>query len=196
MKEAEATKNRRSLPLVLVDPSRVQESGLVKDTLVLDIPDEAGNFDSVLVRRAARKLKVSTERWAEYTIAQGLLEVVHPLLVIQTPNTPTRDDVGVALDTIFAEYPELCADSVRHVLGDHSIQKFGAWRSSGSNRSACRTSTTCGSSWPRCDLDRLGLPARRGPCVVPSGEGQHHITQLLGEMVAARSRAACRVTSA
>jgi hypothetical protein len=41
------------IPLQLTDdPIRVQESGLVKDTLVLDIPDEAGNFDSVLVRRA------------------------------------------------------------------------------------------------------------------------------------------------
>ena len=65
MQEAEATKNRRALPSVIVDPVRVQESGLVKDTLVLDIPDEAGNFDSVLVRRAARKLKDSTERWAD-----------------------------------------------------------------------------------------------------------------------------------
>ena len=41
MLEAEATKNRRALPSVVVDPVRVQESGLVKDTLVLDIPDEA-----------------------------------------------------------------------------------------------------------------------------------------------------------
>src|SRR5205823_5881646 len=66
MQEAEAILNRRALPPVVVDPARVQESGLVKDTLVLDIPNEAGNFDSVLVRRAARKLKDSTDRWAEY----------------------------------------------------------------------------------------------------------------------------------
>ncbi len=43
----------------------------MKDTLVLDIPDEAGNFDSVLVRRAARKLKDATERWAEYARSHG-----------------------------------------------------------------------------------------------------------------------------
>jgi type III restriction enzyme len=48
MKEAEANRNRRALPAVLVDPGLVQASGLVKDTLILDIPDEAGNFDSVL----------------------------------------------------------------------------------------------------------------------------------------------------
>ncbi|OIO09665.1 MAG: type III restriction endonuclease subunit R [Elusimicrobia bacterium CG1_02_63_36] len=127
MQESEATRNRRALPSVAVDPSRVQESGLVKDTLVLDIPNEAGNFDSVLVRRAARKLKDSTERWAEYARTQGLLEAVQPLLVLQTPNTPNPDDVGIALDTIFSEYPELQASSVRHVLGDHTTQKFGSW---------------------------------------------------------------------
>lgn len=127
MQEAEATRNRRSLPSVVVDPSMVQESGLVKDTLVLDIPAEAGNFDSVLVRRAARKLKDSTDRWAKYARSQGLLETVQPLLVLQTPNMPNPNDVGVALDTIFSEYPELRASSVRHVLGEHSTQKFGAW---------------------------------------------------------------------
>jgi type III restriction enzyme len=127
MAQAEATKNRRALPSVIVDPSRVQESGLVKDTLVLDIPDEAGNFDSVLVRRGARKLRDVTERWAAYARSQGLLETVQPLLVLQTPNTPDPDGVGLAVDTIFAEYPELPTWSVRHVLGDHTAQKFGAW---------------------------------------------------------------------
>src|SRR4030081_853790 len=112
MQEAEATRNRPSLPSVVVAPVRVQESGLVKDTLILDIPDEAGNFDSVLVRRAARKLKDSTDRWVAYARSQGLTETVQPLLVLQAPNTPNPDDVGIALDTIFAEYPELRASSV------------------------------------------------------------------------------------
>jgi hypothetical protein len=34
MKEAEATRDPRALPSVLVDPVLVQEPGLVKDTLV------------------------------------------------------------------------------------------------------------------------------------------------------------------
>ena len=117
MQEAEVTSNRRALPPITVDTARVQESGLVKDTLVLDIPDEAGNFDSVLVRRAARKLKKATARWAEYAHSQGLSEAVQPLLVLQTPNKPDPDHVGIALDTIFAEYPDppclVCAACAR-----------------------------------------------------------------------------------
>lgn len=192
MKEAEATKHRRSLPWVLVDPGRVQESGLVKDTLVLDIPDEAGNFDSVLVRRAARKLKESTEHWAAYTKSQGLIETVQPLLVLQTPNTPDPDNVGVALDTIFAEYPELRAESVRHVLGEHSTQKFGAWevewippqRVQDEHRVrvlVAKDAISTGWDCPRAEVLVSFRPAKDNT----------HITQLLGRMV--RSPLARRV---
>jgi type III restriction enzyme len=184
MQEAEATKNRRALPSVIVDPALVQESGLVKDTLVLDIPAEAGNFDSVLVRRAARKLKDSTGRWADYARSQGLTETVQPLLVLQTPNTPNPADVGVALDTIFAEYPELRASSVRHVLGDHSTQKFGAWEvdwiepqrvQDDSNVRVLVAKDAISTGWdcPRAEVLVSFRPAK----------DHTHITQLLGRMV-------------
>lgn len=184
MKEAEVTSNRRPLPLVVVDPVRVQESGLVKDTLVLDIPDEAGNFDSVLVRRAARKLKDATGRWADYARAQGLKEVPQPLLVLQTPNKPNPDDVGIALDTIFAEYPDLRASSVRHVLGDHTRQKFGAWEvdwiepqrvqdESHVRILIAKDAISTGWDCPRAEVLVSFRPARDNT----------HITQLLGRMV-------------
>jgi hypothetical protein len=184
MAEAEATKNRRALPPVAVDPARVQESGLVKDTLVLDIPDEAGNFDSVLVRRAAGKLKDSTARWAEYAQSQGLLETVQPLLVLQTPNTPHPDDVGIALDTIFAEYPDLSMASVRHVLGDHTTQKFGAWEVDWIEPQlvqdeakvrvlVAKDAISTGWDCPRAEVLVSFRPAKDNT----------HITQLLGRMV-------------
>lgn len=184
MQEAEATRNRRALPSVTVDPARVQESGLIKDTLVLDIPDEAGKFDSVLVRRAARKLKDSTERWADYARSQGLSEPVLPLLVLQTPNTPDPADVGVALDTIFDEYPDLRASSVRHVLGDHSTQKFGAWEVDWIEPQrvqderhvrvlVAKDAISTGWDCPRAEVLVSFRPARDNT----------HITQLLGRMV-------------
>jgi hypothetical protein len=184
MRDAEATKNRRALPRVFVDPVRVQESGLVKDTLVLDIPDEAGNFDSVLVRRAARKLKDSTARWADYARMQGLGEAVQPLLVLQTPNTPDPDEVGVALDTIFAEYPDLRASSVRHVLGEHAKQKFGVWEVDWIEPQRVQDEThvrvlvakdaiSTGWDCPRAEVLVSFRPAKDNT----------HITQLLGRMV-------------
>src|ERR1044072_2791635 len=48
--DAMAQAQRRTyLTNVVVDPTKVQESGLIKDTIVLDIPDEVGDFDTVLV---------------------------------------------------------------------------------------------------------------------------------------------------
>lgn len=184
MQEAEATKNRRALPSVLVDPARVQESGLVKDTLVLDIPDEAGNFDSVLVRRAARKLKEATDRWAAYAESQELIDAVQPLLVLQTPNTPDPNDVGMALDTIFSEYPDLRASAVRHVLGDHATQKFGTWDvdwiepqrvqdESHVRVLVAKDAISTGWDCPRAEVLVSFRPAR----------DHTHITQLLGRMV-------------
>jgi len=192
MKEAEATRNRRALPSVLVDPVLVQESGLVKDTLVLEIPDEAGNFDSVLVRRAARKLKDSTERWAAYAEAEGLSATVQPLLVLQTPNTPKLDDVGVAIDTIFDEYPALVGSQVRHVLGEHTTQKFGAWEvdwiepqrvqeESDVRVLIAKDAISTGWDCPRAEVLVSFRPAKDNT----------HITQLLGRMV--RSPLARRV---
>jgi hypothetical protein len=184
MLEADATRNRRPLPPIQVDPVRVQQSGLVKDSLVLDIPNEAGNFDSVLVRRAARKLKDSSRRWMNYAESQSLPEPVQPLLILQTPNTPNPDDIGIAIDTIFDEYPELQSSSIRHVFGEHTAQKFGAWEVPWIEPQLVQDSThvrvliakdaiSTGWDCPRAEVLVSFRPAKDNT----------HITQLLGRMV-------------
>src|ERR1019366_1454421 len=114
---------RTSLPNVLVDSAKVQDSGLIKDTILLDIPDEVGDFDTVLVRRGTDKLKASTEAWAEYAKVQGDSHTVVPLMVLQVPNTPDPNDVGGALDTIYHQWPDLPSGTVAHVLGEHTTQQ-------------------------------------------------------------------------
>jgi len=184
MSEADADASRRSLPPVQVDPARVQESGLVKDTIVLDIPNEAGNFDTVLVRRAAEKLRDSTERWERYAKSEGLPEAVRPLLVLQAPNTPDTDQLGLALDEILRVIPELSGASVRHVFGDHTVQTFGTWEVDWIEPQRVETTTSVrvlvakdavSTGWdcPRAEVLVSFRPAR----------DQTHITQLLGRMV-------------
>lgn len=116
---------RTTLPAVEVDTALVQDSGLLKDDVVLDIPDETGDFDTVLVRRAAKKLRESTNAWANYAQKQGAKTVV-PLMVMQLPNTPNHNDVGKMLDAVLEEWPELPQTSVAHVLGEHTPQAFGS----------------------------------------------------------------------
>ncbi|WP_237160485.1 type III restriction endonuclease subunit R [Mycolicibacter engbaekii] len=192
MQEAHAHQGRRAFPPVIVDPNRVQESGLVKDVVSLDIPNEAGNFDTTLVKLGAQKLATSTVRWEAYSREQGLTEKVVPLLVLQTPNTPDSDEIGRALDAIAEEIPEIYDANVAHVFGDHTRQHFGRWdvgwiepqrvqETLNVRVLVAKDAISTGWDCPRAEVMVSFRPAK----------DTTHITQLLGRMV--RSPLARRV---
>lgn len=172
------------LPNVAVDATKVQESGLIKDTILLDIPDETGDFDTVLVRRATDKLRESTCAWAGYAKQQEEAHAVVPLMVLQVPNMPNPDEIGRALDTIFDRYPELPTASVAHVFGEHSTQRFG-------NRDVpyIEPQRVQESTWVRVliakDAISTGWDCPRAEVMVSfrAAKDRTHITQLLGRMV-------------
>lgn len=174
---------RSTLPDVEVDTQAVQESGLLKDTVVLDIPDEAGQFDTVLVRRGTDKLRDATDAWATYADEQGIDKVL-PLMVLQLPNKPNPDDVGQALATIFDTWPELHTDAVAHVLGDHSTQTFGQFSVPYLSPERVQDAT-----WVRVliakDAISTGWDCPRAEVMVSfrPAKDRTHITQLLGRMV-------------
>jgi type III restriction enzyme len=175
---------RDRLADVVVDAAKVQESGLIKDTILLDMPDEVGDFDTVLVRRATDKLKASTEAWAEYARQQEEPHTVLPLMVLQVPNTPDPNDIGRALDTIHQQWPDLPAGSVAHVLGDHSTQQFGHRQVAYIAPERVEDAT-----WVRVlvakDAISTGWDCPRAEVMVSfrSASDRTHITQLLGRMV-------------
>ncbi|WP_421832468.1 DEAD/DEAH box helicase [Limnobacter sp.] len=172
------------LPNVMVDTVKVQESGLIKDTILLDIPTETGDFDTVLVRRATDKLKESTIAWHEYAKQQEEAQTVAPLMVLQVPNTPDPNEIGRALDTIFDRYPEMPAASVAHVFGGHTTQQFG-------NHSVpyIEPQRVQDSTWVRVliakDAISTGWDCPRAEVMVSfrAASDRTHITQLLGRMV-------------
>lgn len=192
MKEADASKNRRALAKVLVDPGLVQASGLVKDTIALTIPDERGQFDLTLVRHAAERLKASADRWASYAKQQGDTEPVVPLMILQSPNTPDFDEIGLALDAVADVVGGIDARSVRHVFGDHKPLEFGAWevdhiepqrveQTRQVRLLVAKDAISTGWDCPRAEVMVSFRPAK----------DETHITQLLGRMV--RSPLARRV---
>lgn len=172
------------LPNVVVDAVKVQESGLIKDTILLDIPDEIGDFDTVLVRRATDKLKESTIAWHEYAKQQEEARAILPLMVLQVPNTPDPNEIGRALDTIFERYPELPAASVAHVFGDHTTQRFGS-----RDVPYIEPQRVQESAWVRVlvakDAISTGWDCPRAEVMVSfrAASDRTHITQLLGRMV-------------
>jgi type III restriction enzyme len=181
MKGAEG---RSTLPNVVVDSAKVQESGLLKDTIVLDIPDEVGQFDTVLVRRATNKIKESSAAWAEYAAQQEDANVVKPLMVLQVPNTPDPDEIGRALDTILQQWPELPNDAFAHVFGEHKSHIFGSHKVPYISPERVQDST-----WVRVliakDAISTGWDCPRAEVMVSfrPAKDRTHITQLLGRMV-------------
>jgi type III restriction enzyme len=180
----EGAQGRGTLPNVVVDAQKVQESGLLKDTIILDIPDEAGKFDTVIVRRATDKFRASSQAWADYAKQQGESQAVLPLMVLQVPNTPDPKDIGQALATIFKQWPELPNDCVAHVLGDHSTQQFGPYKVPHISPERVQDAT-----WVRVliakDAISTGWDCPRAEVMVSfrAAVDRTHITQLLGRMV-------------
>lgn len=184
MTEAQVRESRVHLSTVTVDPIRIQESGLLKDDIVLDFPTETGDFNTVLLGRGVRKVKAMSRAWSEYSAEQDDGETVDPLLVLQVPNKPSPTEMAAALDTIRAEWPELGADSIAHVFGDHTSQTYGAHTvpyispervqdASYIRVLLAKDAISTGWDCPRAEVMVSFRPAKE----------EDHITQLLGRMI-------------
>ncbi|MZE56042.1 DEAD/DEAH box helicase family protein [Streptomyces sp. SID5770] len=185
---------RTSLSAVQVDSAKVQASGLLKDDIVLDIPAETGTFDTVLLKRATRKLLEATNSWQAYATEQDGAEPVVPLMVVQVPNNSGAEVLREAIDTIRTEWPDLPPDAVANVFGDHKDLLAGQWPvpyiapERVQDRTAIRVlfakdAISTGWDCPRAEVLMSFRPA----------QDKTHITQLLGRMV--RSPLARRIPS-
>ena len=181
----ESATGRTTLPDVAVDPVRVQESGLLKEKILLSFPVEAGTFDTVLLRHAVTRTKESGELWAAYHDAQGGSgDPVLPLLVVQVPNTPSDEMLLDAVQTIRAQWPELGPDGIAHVFGEHTTLSIGGHEipyvppedvAERTHIRALLAKDAISTGWdcPRAEVLVSFRPAR----------DLTHITQLLGRMV-------------
>ena len=185
--------NRTSYPSVVVDPVRVQESGLLKDDIRLDFPAEAGGFDTVLLARATRKAKRATELWRAYAQQEGAAaQAVVPLLIVQVPNKPSDELLLLASTTIRNDWPELESDAMAHVFGDHAPIKIGRFTIPHLGPETVQDRTHIRVLFAK-DAISTGWDCPRAEVLVSfrPAKDETHITQLLGRMV--RSPLARRV---
>lgn len=124
----ESAQDRVHLIDVKVDPARVQESGLLKDTIVISIPREPRDASSVFLKKAVAALKESEQSWNAYTASQRMREKVSPLMIVQVEDKVTDTRLLEIADTIFHEYPELDYSSFAHVFGEHTDRDLGGQR--------------------------------------------------------------------
>jgi len=110
--------NRTTYPPVAVDIERVAASGLIKDEIVLDEPDESGTFSTTLLREAVRTTLDFEQRWATYSAEQDEPAVL-PVLVIQVPDKASEAKLTDIVSTVASEWPTLGPNAIAHVLGEH-----------------------------------------------------------------------------
>ena len=177
--------NRTSYPPVVVDPARVQESGLLKDDIRLDFPAEAGRFDTVLLARATRKAKRATELWRAYAQREGAItEAVVPLLIVQVPNKPSDQLLLSACATIRETWPELEPDALAHVFGKHTPIELAGFTVPHVGPETVQDRTHIRVLFAK-DAISTGWDCPRAEVLVSfrPAKDETHITQLLGRMV-------------
>lgn len=184
-KAMEGAKDRGTLSSVIVDTKKVQDSGLIKDVIVLDVPDEdKGEFSTVLLRRGANKLKAITEAWQTYADEQGEEVPVVPLMVLQVPNLPDHNEIGKALETIFATWSDLQPGCVANVFGEHKTETFGSYSVPYIEPQRVQESRDIRILIAK-DAISTGWDCPRAEVMVSfrAASDKTHITQLLGRMV-------------
>lgn len=175
--------DRTSRPNVVVDIERVRASGLVKDEVGLDQPDEKGTFSTTLLREAVKATRSYEERWAAYSTAEGEPEVL-PVLVVQVPDKASDAKLAELVSTIEGEWPELSPHAIAHVLGEHQTLTLGSrtveWVypesiQTDTNTRVVLAKEAISTGWdcPRAEVLYSERPARDAT----------HIAQIIGRMV-------------
>ena len=129
---ADATGRVRIDP-VEVDLDEVQESGLLKDVIVLASPGDdqqrvgVDDFETVLIADAVKRTRAQEERWAKYTDSDPDAPEVLPLLVVQVGDKINQSKLGLYLETIYTHWPELRGHShaIANVFGEHEDLQVG-----------------------------------------------------------------------
>ena len=119
------TKDRTAYPHVVVDIEKVRASGLVKDIIGLDQPDEKGTYSTTLLRDAVRATRDFESRWTVYC-ATAREPGVLPIMVIQVPDKSDTSKIGEIVQVVESEWPGLGPNAIAHVFGEHEPVVLGS----------------------------------------------------------------------
>ncbi len=121
----EGATDRTDYPPVQVDIDKVRASGLVKDEIGLDEPDEKGSFGSTLLREAVKSTLDFEERWSAYAQDTGEPAVL-PVLVLQVPDKASKNKLGELVEVIESDWHGLGPHAIAHVFGEHESIELDA----------------------------------------------------------------------
>lgn len=111
---------RTKMPVVVVKPSDVQSSGLLKEKIILDAPAEGAAVAGLYLTAACQALTESTKLWAAWC-KHNDENTVFPLMVVQVPDKVSDNKIQELSSEICIRMPELDRTTAfAHVFGEHS----------------------------------------------------------------------------
>jgi type III restriction enzyme len=121
----EGAKDRTIYPPVAIDIDKVRASGIIKDEIDLDEPEDSGTVLATLLRSAVDATLDYERRWAEYAAAEHE-PLVLPVLVVQVGDTPTDSQLAEFVSIIEEKWPGLGPHAIVNVFGEHNDLVIGA----------------------------------------------------------------------
>jgi type III restriction enzyme len=117
--------DRTTYPPVAIDVDKVRASGIVKDQIDLDEPDDSGTFSVTLLRAAVDATLDFERRWADYAKSENE-PLVLPVLVVQVGDKPSDAQLAELVSVIDSQWPTLGPHAVVNVFGEHDDLVIGA----------------------------------------------------------------------
>jgi len=118
----------RVLRTVNVDVSKVRESGLLKDRLVVYHPEEEQPSDWSLLHSAAKQWKMMSEEWLSYCSSQNINEI-KPIMVIQvadgTEGVLTRTNLETVINTLQDAVGTINEQEIAHCFQEEKDIEIG-----------------------------------------------------------------------
>lgn len=120
----ESREERTPFKTVAVSPRDVQESGLLKEKIVLSVPSADDKVKGLYLSNACKALNDSTQLWKSWCTNNDMATIT-PLLVIQVPDNASDS----TLQDISSEVCEHLSwldrtTSFAHVFGDHAARRL------------------------------------------------------------------------
>jgi type III restriction enzyme len=115
-----------------VSAEDVRESGLIKDRIILDIPEVDQPADWTLLRNAAQRSLQYAKEWNRYCKAQTITPVVEPVLVVQVEDGSevklTRTDLAKAVDVLEKVYGRFAEGELAHCFQEEDDITAGGYK--------------------------------------------------------------------
>ena len=119
-------RDRVAFPMTSIKPRDVQESGLLKDTIIIRVPTAKDPVSSMYLNDACAALNNSRQAWAGWNAQNPDLPKIIPLMVVQVPDNVSERIIGSICSEIAAKLDFIEPNkSFANVFGEHKNLHIG-----------------------------------------------------------------------